>query len=120
MALALASRIRGSFVTYSPTVHNGMVIVGNSDASSGLLKELQDADADQLSEVGRRLGTEWVRRQLKEPDDLGRVRGGLLAQGVSERPEWMLEAIAGLTTTDMARGLTRLRFEGAVTVVGGQ
>ena len=93
-ALAVASEFQTAFVTYTPTVQNGLVLVGRTDASSGVAQHIDTIkEPTSLYNVGRQLAREWVKRQLRTPSGVGYLRGMLLSQGAATGPKCCLSKL---------------------------
>lgn len=119
-ALALATREEGAFVTYTPTLRPGLVILGNPTRRTGLLGRLRDPAAEPTAAFGRLLARAWLDRQLRTPSGITSLRGLLLVQSVNARPEQMSEAIAAFTPAQFAEALTRFRADEAISVGGNR
>ncbi|MFY9233371.1 MAG: insulinase family protein [Fimbriimonadaceae bacterium] len=120
-ALAVASQFDQSFVTYTPSIQNGLILVGRTDENSGLGLWIEAQTPAQLAElypVGKSLARSWVERQLKTPAGSAYLRGLLLVQGEAHRPELMLDAINGLTQAAFLSAMDRLGKDRSVIAVG--
>lgn len=121
VALALAAQFEDSFVIYTPSVQNGLVIVGKTDDNSGLglkIDSMSDGSEAALYAVGKTLARAWVERQIKTPSGSANIRGLLLSQGEAQSPELMLEAIDRVTQDDFRAAFYRIRKDSAVIAVG--
>lgn len=119
-ALAVASQVPSSFVTYTPSTLSGLIIVGQTQSTSGVglfVDQVDDSLAAGLFPLGRALGLRWVQRQLAETDK-GGARGLLMSAGATRRPEELQEALLRMTWPEFREGLAAFRGEGAITVVG--
>jgi predicted Zn-dependent peptidase len=119
-ALALAARLEGAFMTYTPTVDHGLIFVGRTTARSGvglLIEDLDEADEAQLFTIGKGLGRRWVEHQLSTPAGAAFLRGMLLSQSSGARPETMLEHIEAMGWPEFRSGIARFRKEQAVVSV---
>jgi hypothetical protein len=93
--------------------------VGRKSLSSGVATFIDSyPDPGDLFATGRALARQWVNRQLETESGTTHLRGLLLCQGSSLRPEMMLEAINSMTPQGFIKGFSRLRGSQAVTVVG--
>ena len=120
-ALAVASRLDDCYVTYTPSMQNGLVIVGRTESNQGLgayIDGLDDPAMGTLFGPGKTLAAAWVDRQLHSPNRIGYIRGLLLCQDISARPEAMLDAIQRMTFNDFKQGMAALKSPNAVDVRG--
>lgn len=106
--LAVAAGIDNSFVTYTPTVRNGLVIVGQT-GDGDLKQAFEEADAKRLVGLGRRLAADWVDRQLHDPAGDAAFRGMLLVQDAGLRPDTLLENLAAMQWDQFQEGLDAFR-----------
>lgn len=120
-ALAVASQFDQFFVTYTPSIQNGLVLVGRTDENSGLglwIDAQTPAQLAALFPVGKMLARAWIERQLKTPAGSAYLRGLLLVQGEAHKPELMLDAIEGLTQEGFLAAMGRLGKDRSVIAVG--
>jgi hypothetical protein len=120
-AFAVASELDESFVSYSPSIRPGLVTVGVTGRTSGAglkIDELARTDSAGLTERGRSLTRTWLERQLRTPAGVAALRGQLLVQDRSARPETLLEHLERMTPAEFAHGLAAFAAERAVVVVG--
>lgn len=116
--LAIASEAEGSFLTYTPSVLPGLITVGHVGEGAVLSKKFDQVDANDLFARGRALAKRWVYYQMTTPQGTAFFRGILLAEGVSLRPEALLENLDAMTLQDFKRGIAAFSSEKSVTVVG--
>ncbi len=120
-ALAIASEFQNAFVTYTPTAQKGLVLVGRTESSTGLGAFIDSFKSPaSLYNVGRQLAHEWIQRQLRTSSGVGYLRGLLLAQGVANRPEMLLEQLDTLTPAQFEAGMRALMKDNAVTAVASE
>lgn len=120
-ALSVASGIEGAFVTYTPSVQRGLIIVGQTERTSGMglaIDAVVEGDEPRLFNIGRYLAKAWVDRQLRTARGVANLRGLLLCQGAGYKPEQMLSAIGQMTFAQFQDGIQALKKDNAVTVVG--
>ena len=117
-ALSIASEGDDMFVTYTPSVRPGMVMLGRSGESSGMGARIEGAQAPNLWPRARRLAEAWLRRQTGDPGLNASLRGLLLAQSADATPDRMREAIAAMTYPQFEAAVAALKGPGAVRVVG--
>lgn len=122
-ALAIGSKLDDCYVTYTPSVEPGLVLLGRTEAKEGLgafIDALDEATAGALFNRGKTLAMGWVQRQMSSASGVGYLRGLLLAQGAGNRPEMMQETIQSLTLKDFLGGVAALKRGKAISVVGDQ
>lgn len=120
-AFGIAADNQDCFVTYTPTIRNGLVIVGRTSRSSGI-GEYVDGMKEPLGlfGIGKKLAISWVRRQLESDSGNGYLRGLLLAQGSAYRPETMIDEIENLSPAQFLSGFDRFKQDKAVVAVGSR
>ena len=120
-ALGLASQIGQAFVTYTPTAQNGLILVGRTDQNSGVgtyIDGLQQGDVAALMPLGKLLAKRWVQRQLESPQASASLRGLLLCEGPSYKPEDLLRSLDTMTWKDFVDAATLFLKENADIAVG--
>ncbi len=120
-ALAVGSKLEGAFVTYTPTTNRGLILLAQTEKSSGAgiaIDEVTDSDWGTLYATGKLLARRWVQRYLGSASGVAFIRGLLLAQNHGSRPEQMLRTIDNLTLEQFKLGARAFSKEQAVTVVG--
>lgn len=120
-ALAIASEIEGSFVTYTPSEGAGLVIVGQTEKQAGVglrIDAVTEGELPLLFARGRLLAKSWVERYLRTASGVGYIRGLLLMAGKGSRPETMLDGIDALTFGEFKTAASLFGKEKAVTAVG--
>jgi predicted Zn-dependent peptidase len=120
-ALAVANEVEGSFVTYTPSTRRGLVIVGQTEklAAVGLrIDSVEPDDWNKLFAIGKILARRWVERYLGSASGLAYIRGLLLTQSHTSKPEQMLDAVDQLTFAQFQNAAKAFSKEKAVTVVG--
>lgn len=120
-ALATASGVEGAFVTYTPSLHRGLVIVGQIEKLAGIGLKIDgtlESDMPRLFTLGKILARNWVERYLYSASGVAYIRGLLLCQSPSGRPEAMLQAIDQLTFAQFQAAAKGFDKQTAVTVVG--
>jgi len=117
-ALAIASDLDGAFVTYTPSIRPGLIVMGRVGEGSGLGAKVAVADAASLWNRGKLLVGQWLRRQTGDPASNASLRGLLLAQSGDASPDRMRTAIDGLTYAQFAAAVAEFKGPNAVAVVG--
>lgn len=115
-ALAIASEVRDSFVTYTPSISNGLVIVGVTDSNSRLTSFLETIDAsaaDGLFERGHRLGVRWGMREIGTPESSAANRGLLMVQQATSKFETLQAQLAGVSQADFRKAVLAFRTRAA-------
>jgi hypothetical protein len=115
--LAVAATVNNSFVTYTPTSRNGLVIVGQTEGGE-LEKAFETATSAELVGRGRRLARIWVERQLRDPSAVAALRGMLLVQSPGLKPEVMLENLDSMREDQFQQGLEAFKHASASTAGG--
>ena len=120
-ALAVASQLASPFVTYTPSGNKGLIILGHTDDTSGVglkIDALQEGDVAGLFPIGKVLARRWLLRQLEQPSSSAFLRGILMTQSPSNKPDDLLSAIETMTWRDFFRGMVLFREANADVVVG--
>jgi hypothetical protein len=118
-AFGIASELPGCFVTYTPTLQSGLVLVGRTDTNSGLGLYIDGLESGAgLFVRGKLLARNWITRQLGTPQGVAYLRGLLLCQGAGYRPETLLDEISRVTPTEFDSGVKALSSGQAVIAVG--
>lgn len=120
-ALALASQLGDAFVTYTPSAQNALVIVGKTDENSGVglkVDALTESDIAAMFPIGKALARRWLQRQMETPAGSANIRGLLLCEGASYKPEEMLDNINAMTWQQFAEGIALFKEKQADIVVG--
>ncbi|MFZ4508057.1 MAG: hypothetical protein ACOYON_10225 [Fimbriimonas sp.] len=95
-ALACASEVSNSFVTYTPSIRPGLVTAGQTDGSELTGKLGAASQASFAYTFGKPLAKRWVNRFLQSPSGVTYLRGLLLCQSSDATPEAMLSGIDSL------------------------
>lgn len=120
-ALAIGSTIEGGFVTYTPSIQRGVMMLGQTEKQSGIGLRIDAVAAQewpQLFAVGKILARQWVNRYMTSASGVAYIRGLLMVQGLASRPEAMLTAIHALTLSEFKEAALAFSKDRAVTVVG--
>lgn len=119
--LAIASQMPSAFVSYTPSLSNGLVVIGQTERAEGLglfVDDMEDATKAQLFSIGKLLARRWLNGYLETPSGSGFIRGMLYSQGASNRPEYLAEALDVVNWQDFQEALNRFTRERAYVVVG--
>jgi hypothetical protein len=120
-ALALASEVGPAFVSYTPSMQPGLIIVGREGELSGFgrkIDALTDADVARLYPTGKDLARRWVMGYLDTASGTAFLRGTLVAQALGARPESLLENIARMSAEDFAKGMAAFAQDRCGVVIG--
>lgn len=117
-ALSIGSDLDDAFVTYTPSIRPGLVVLGRSGESSGLAARVDAANAAALWPRARRLADAWLRRQTASPGTNATLRGLLLAQSIDATPDRMRDAIAAMSYAQFAEAVGAFKGAGSVRVTG--
>lgn len=118
-ALAIGSELTGCFVTYTPSVQPGLVLVGRTGSNSGVgfyVDGLGSGAA--LYARGKTMAREWVLRQLRSASGVAYLRGLLLCEGEIYRPESMLKQIDAMTPKEFEEGIAAFKADRGAIAVG--
>jgi hypothetical protein len=120
-AFGIATRTSGAFVTYTPNMKQGLVIVGQTEASAGisrLIDDLNESDLGQVYSVGSNLGRRWLENQLKTPAGSATLWGHLLLDRPQGRLDDIRRAFSEVNFDLFRAEFRRFKRENAVTFVG--
>jgi predicted Zn-dependent peptidase len=121
-ALAIASLVPDSFVTYTPSTQAAVITVGNTNRRNVIgrtIDGLEAGEGDGLFQRGRALAYRWLRRQLDNSLLDAQLRGQLMVQSPGARPEALEQNIVHLTLAQFQAALARLGHDQALVAVGG-
>lgn len=117
VALYLASQLDESFVTYTPSSNDGMIVVGTHNAEA-LNEQTQHLDSATVFYAGKDLAKRWVQGQLTGAANIAFWRGLLLVQSRDLKPETLSENIETLTQAKIQTAIDHLQSDAVVHVVG--
>ncbi|MBI5705927.1 MAG: insulinase family protein [Armatimonadetes bacterium] len=113
-ALALAAKNEGAYVTYTPTIRNGVVLVGKNRSTA---VHWNDAERPTFGE-GKNLARRWLKTRLADSEQGLFWRAYCLTQAPGARLETMLENLEDMTQADFDKGVASLGVETACTIQG--
>lgn len=118
--LSLASEMDGAFLSFTPSLTNGLIVVGKTTTTGvgRTIDALTETDVDGLYQRGKSMAGEWIRLKMKDAAAVAQIRGWLLCQGRDARPEAMTDALARVRLDDFRAAVARFRDDRAVSVVG--
>lgn len=122
-ALAVGSKLDDCYVTYTPSIRRGLVVLGRTEKKTGLgeyLDQLDQAGAAGLFDRGKILARGWVERLLHSPSGVGFLRGLLMCQGIGNRPEMMIDSIQSMRFSDFQKALNSFQRQHSVSVAGNR
>lgn len=120
-AYGIASRLTDAFVTYTPSVGEGLVLVGRTDANNTVgvaIDAMTEGDEAAVFAVGKALAEQWVRGLLARPGGSAYLRGLLMAQSAAARPEMLLEAVRRTGWPEFRAAIARFKRDHAAIAVG--
>lgn len=120
-AYGVAAWVDASYVTYTPSLTQSLILVGRADANNALgsvVDNLTEAEMAFLFPIGKLLATSWLRDQLASPASAASLRGLLMTQARNIRPEDLQDSLDQVGWTAFRDGMTRLQRERAVIAVG--
>jgi hypothetical protein len=120
-AFAIATRLENAGVTYTPTTSSGLVLVSRTDANNTIglsVEELTESEEAALFPIARVMAERWLSSQLATPSGCAYLRGILMAQGGSARPETLRDAIRLTNWSSFRAAIGRFRRDKVVTAVG--
>jgi len=95
--LAIANLVPGTYFQYGPSNVPGLVLVGSDEKSINWVDIVVRENPDNHFSVAKKLVDRWVEIQTTDPAKVAALRGRLLAQSPSLRPETLLENLRTLT-----------------------
>ncbi len=110
--LALASDMEGGYLAYTPSCQKALMILGSAESQESLPASVDQADAATLFPRGRILARKWVSRQLASASGDGFLRGALLVQDPSARPEDLLDNLKTMTFPQFQKALAAFQRAG--------
>lgn len=122
-AYGAAAWIDASYVTYTPSLTQGLVLLGRTDANNALgtvVDNLTEAEMALLYPIGKLLMASWLRDQLSQPSSSASLRGLLMTQGRHLRPEDLQQSLDQVGWTAFREGMASLHRDRAVIAVGTQ
>ncbi len=95
--LAIANLVPASYFQYGPSNVPGLVLVGSDEKSINWVDIVVKENPDDHFSVAKKLVDRWVEIQTTDPARVAALRGRLLAQSPSLRPETLLENLRTVT-----------------------
>lgn len=92
-AFGLAGRLNRPYVTYTPSIRPGVVVVGTTDPYDSIKQAIDSGDPATAFYVGRLNAMQWLRIRLSTPDSAAEFNGTLLSLSPSLRPKKIAESI---------------------------
>lgn len=120
-ALALATEVPRSFVSFVPSAEPAVVTWGRDDQRHGLgviADGLSPNDEARLFRTGWELGQAWYANQLRSPAGVAYLRGLYAVQSRGAKPEDSVRKIQAMTFEQFKQGLRAFGKDRGVTVVG--
>lgn len=120
-ALALATEVPRSFVSFVPSAEPSLVTWGRDDQRHGLgtvADGLSSNDEARLFRIGWEMGQAWYENQLRSPVGIAYLRGLYAVQSRGAKPEDSVRKIQAMTFEQFKEGLRAFGKDRGVTVVG--
>ena len=105
-ALALASEVEGSSVTYTPSPRDGVVLLQNPAASDELRRVVHRGDTG-LRNRSLNLARRWIANRLDDAEGSSELRATLAAFRAGLVPERLSEVLAGVREPDLDAAFAR-------------
>lgn len=115
--LSIAAGAKNSFVTFTPSLTGGLIVVGRMGQTSGLRKQVLGFDAPAEFGLGRTLAKAWVERQTSIQDE-NVLLGLLISEGAGQRIETALDNLDRMTVAEFTAALDAFRKNGVVEILG--
>lgn len=119
-ALAIASNVPESFVTYTPSPDQAVVTVGNCTRLNLLGQSVDAMDPGSYFVRGRALAYYWMLKQAANPKSEARFQGMMLVQGSRLKPEAAIEAIIGMTQAQFRSAFAKFGHDTALVAIGSR
>lgn len=120
-AYGAAAWIDGSYVTYTPSLTQGLVLVGRTDANNALglaIDALGEAELAFLFPIGKLMAQAWLKDQLARPSSAASLRGLLMVQVRHLRPEDLLDSLGQVGWSSFRDSMSRFTRDRAIIAVG--
>lgn len=120
-AFGIASQFPTSFVTYTPSMQPGLVMLGRTDEPSGVGTYIDGADESEVARlftIGKNLARSWWKSQMGTPSGNAYLRGFLYVMAAGNRPDGMGEAIERVDWPAFSAAFARFKVDSAVSAVG--
>ncbi len=118
----IATEFEDGFFIYTPSIQNGIVLVGSvKDRDFGSkIDGMSETDARGLFAQGRLNARAWIHGQLSTPSGAAFLRGYIGCQAYGGRPEQILENLKTMTVSEFMQGYARFKSAEAVSAIGGR
>lgn len=107
-ALAVAYSVKGSFFIYTPSVSEGMVLVGDTSSDSSITRFVSNLTPEAMHElfpVGFDLALGWVQNKVNNSREGRSLASILLAEDFSAKPKQLENALSKVTETEFVAAL---------------
>ncbi len=119
-ALAIASEGESRFVTYTPSLFAGLVLLGSTfESRIGAVVSGIQSKSDQFYETGRQLALAWLARHFQSTGARANWNGIFQCQAIGGRPDSLAQSIESMTLEDFRAGMN-LFIESSGSVSGGK
>lgn len=120
-ALGVAAQVPGAFVTYTPSADPGLVIVGQTESTSGVglfIDELDEGSLGRVFTIGKLFARRWLDRYLSTATGNGYVRGFILLKDQGARVEDIQASLRDLSFDRFKKVFVKFHQDKAIIVVG--
>jgi predicted Zn-dependent peptidase len=97
VAFVLANELQDVQIQYQPSNRPGLVLIASEAPGTRIRTFLNDENPDDYFGTARRLVKNWITKQATDPLSVANLRGHLLVQSPSLRPETMIENLRTMT-----------------------
>jgi len=97
VGMVVSNEISDAVVQYDPSNRPGLVLVGSPTGRAQLSEFLQTSDPNAYFGLARLLVLQWLAEQSADPKAVATLRGQLLVQSPSLRPETLIENLRTLS-----------------------
>lgn len=121
-AFGFATEFDDGFFIYTPSIQNGLVLVG-SNADRNFLSRIDRMDEAEMLGLfaqGRLNARYWVISRLSSPSGAAFMRGMIGCQAFGGKPEQLLENLTAITPSQFMQGIERLKSGNGVDILGGR
>ena len=108
-ALALGSETTHNFVYYTPSNLHSLVILGTTDEADVLRRAIVKAIPQNLFTRSKRLVEDWVKSQIKTPEQIVDFRGMLLCLHTDLTPDALLDSARSMTYAEFVKAIARFQ-----------
>ncbi|MBX3119398.1 MAG: insulinase family protein [Fimbriimonadaceae bacterium] len=121
-AFGVATEFDDGFFIYTPSIQNGLVLVGSTSDKTFVnrIDGLSQEEALGLFAQGRLNARAWLLNRLSTPSGAAYLRGYIGCQAFGGKPEQILENLNSMTPSQFMQGFEKLKYGNGVQVIGGR